>query len=196
MTKKIISLVALALIVSACSSNRNVPLAGATTPATGEDTSTQMADASAPKNDDEIVNMLLTVNTEEMNLAKLGKNQAQDSKVKEFANHMMAMHAKSNDEASMLRKREKIALSESIPSNTLKIVTEDKIEAMRSKKGKEFDRAFIQAQVELHQKALQKLQTSLIPYAQNAQLKAMLEKTKGEVQHHLEMAQNLQTSVQ
>jgi putative membrane protein len=106
------------------------------------------------------------------------------------------MHAKSNDEAAMLRTKEKISLTETRPSNVMKIVTEDRIEAMRGKKGKAFDKAFIQAQVELHQKTLEKLELSMIPNAQNPQLKAMLEKTKGEVKHHLEMAQKLETSVQ
>ena len=187
MTKRILSLLMLALIITACASRENE---------SAPEASSAASTTAAPMNDAEIVNLLMTVNTEEMNLAKLGKKQAQNKRVREFAAHMMNRHAKNNDEATKLRDREQIKLSETTPSNRVKIVTEESIELMKKMKGKDFDRAYMEVQVDLHQKTLEKLETSLIPNAQNMELKTMLQKTKGEVEQHLQMAQTLQSAVQ
>jgi putative membrane protein len=51
------------------------------------------------------------------------------------------------------------------------------------------------AQVDEHQKVLATLDDKLIPQAQNADLKSLLEKVRAKVASHLKMAQDVQASL-
>lgn len=145
-----------------------------------------------PRSDSDIINMLMTINTEEMNLSKLAKNQAQDPKVKEFANKMLTAHAENNDKAAKLRREQKIKLTETKSSKSLKTTSASVIENLRKIEGKKFDKAYMQEQITVHKKALDKLESTLIPHAKDTKLKTMLEETKKHVESHLKEAQELQ----
>ena len=56
---------------------------------------------------------------------------------------------------------------------------------LEGKSGAEFDRAFVQHQIQLHQNNIQKIQTQLLPAVQEAQLESYLQKTVKEMQGHL-----------
>jgi putative membrane protein len=58
----------------------------------------------------------------------------------------------------------------------------------------DFDRAYIDAQVDGHRKVLNTLQKELLPDANNADLKAYLEKIQPTVEKHLKAAEALQLS--
>lgn len=148
-----------------------------------------------PKSDAEVVNMLMTANTEEMNLAKAGMKKADNQKVEQFAERMFQEHKKSNDRAASLRKEENIKLVETQRSQELKTKVENSIEKMKNLKGKEFDKAFMDAQVTLHQKTLHKLETTLIPNTKNQALKRMLNEDKEHVVTHLREAQEIKSSL-
>lgn len=145
-----------------------------------------------PKTDAEITNIMMTVNTEEMNLAKVARQNAESQKVKDFAQMMFTEHAKNNDKAEKIVK----SLKETKASNTLKVGVEDKVEELKTMKGKEFDRNFMQVQVDMHKRVLERLDTALIPKAKNAELKTMLQETRGKVEGHLKEAQSIQSSLQ
>jgi putative membrane protein len=51
--------------------------------------------------------------------------------------------------------------------------------------GAEFDRAFVQHQIQLHESNIQKIQDQLLPQVQEPQIKAYLQKTLKEMQGHL-----------
>jgi putative membrane protein len=61
--------------------------------------------------------------------------------------------------------------------------------------GAAFDSAYIASEVTYHQELLDGINNALIPNAQNAELKALLEQTRPAVEAHLKHAQELQTSL-
>lgn len=154
-----------------------------------------IADTVVPKSDAEVVNMLMTINTEEMNLAKAGMKKAENKKVKQFADEMFKAHTKNNDQAAALRNKNNIKLTETGKSKELKTRVENSVEKIKNLEGKEFDKAFMEAQVVLHQKALHKLETNLLPNAKDSELKDMLQKTKEHVKAHLRDAQEIKSSI-
>jgi putative membrane protein len=56
---------------------------------------------------------------------------------------------------------------------------------LQGKTGAEFDRAFVQHQIQLHQSNIQKIQNQMLPAVQEPQLKAYLQKTVKAMQGHL-----------
>ncbi len=148
-----------------------------------------------PTTEAEVVNMLMTVNTQEMNLAKIARTRAENKEVKDYAEKMFKEHAENNDKAAKLRDKQKIGLDKTAASEKYKFTKEDKSEKLKKLSGKEFDKEYIQTQVEMHQNVLKRLEDTLIPNTQNKELKAMLSTTKESVQQHLQHAQKIQSKL-
>jgi putative membrane protein len=70
--------------------------------------------------------------------------------------------------------------------------TEDRLGILN---GVEFDRAYVNGEVSFHQSVLDTIDEKLLPNAKNADLQAMLKKTKPEVQAHLEHARKVQSKL-
>ena len=66
---------------------------------------------------------------------------------------------------------------------------------LKKKKGSDFDKAYIENQVMMHQQVLNDLESKYIPATQNSDFKAFLETTKAHVQEHLTKAQQIQSTL-
>lgn len=142
-------------------------------------------------NDSEIAAIAQATNTAEINAGRLAMEKAQNSEVKEFAQEMVESHTAMNEDLAELKMQ--ITMddkSQQIKQDAIK--TLDKLKGMQ---GAEFDRAYIQDQVKMHQKVLKMLNDKLIPKARNENLKAALHKAGPEVSSHLERAREIQSSM-
>jgi putative membrane protein len=77
----------------------------------------------------------------------------------------------------------------------MKSEASSRLENLQNLNGKEFDMAYISAQISAHQKVLNDLDSVLIPGARNERLKKQLEKTRSTVAKHLEHAKQIQTEL-
>ena len=59
----------------------------------------------------------------------------------------------------------------------------------------DFDEEYIEAQVDMHEKALKKLDERLLPNVQNAELGGLLQTMRTQVAEHLEKARALDKSL-
>jgi putative membrane protein len=145
--------------------------------------------------DGQIVDLVKIANEGEVDLGKVGKSKAENKDVKDFAKKMVDEHNKGEKDTKEVAKKGKIKAIETQASKDLKNSTKDKISSLKKLKGNEFDKAYIGAQIEVHQAMLDDLNNKFIPAAQNPELKAHLEATKAHVQEHLATAQQLQTTL-
>lgn len=125
----------------------------------------------------------------EVEFGKLAQDKAANSRVKEFAAMMVTDHGKANGELMS------IASSKSI---TLPAVLDEehqmKYDELKSKSGSEFDKAYVAAMVEGHQKTLALMQDG----AQNCKdsaLKGFAEKTAPVVKAHLDLITKIQADL-
>lgn len=153
------------------------------------------ADLGMPKNDAEIAHIVTTANELEIQASKLGQQKARKPEVKEFARHMVHAHTQNNKQAKSLAKEEKIKPAKNPTSEALKTDAEAKLAMLKDASGAEFDRAFMDAQVAMHQRVLAMLDEKLIPNAKNADLKEKLNTTRSEVAEHLEQAREIQRTL-
>ena len=70
--------------------------------------------SSKPQNDAQVANVVMTSNTEEMNLAVLAKKRAQNQKVKDFANMMYEPQANNNLATALAEKQNAEEISTSL----------------------------------------------------------------------------------
>jgi putative membrane protein len=123
---------------------------------------------------------------QEVALAKLASERAQNPGVKDFAKQMAADHGKTNDQVLQLAKTHKVAVPKD-PDPDQKAVRAQ-LERLR---GAAFDTAYINAQVGDHQATAHLLEHE-IGSGQDERTKALAMETLPTVMHHLEMARSLQ----
>lgn len=155
---------------------------------------TGIARAQTP-NDSQIAEIMKTANEAEIKAAKAAKSKATDAKVKDFAEHMIKDHEQNIKDEKNITKKQDIKLKNSDTAKSLKKDADQKLSDVKKAKGAEFDKAYIDMQVAMHQDLLNHLDQTFIPNAQNADFKAYLQTTREHVQQHLAKAQEVQASL-
>jgi putative membrane protein len=158
---------------------------------TGTNTAGANTGAYTTLSDAQIADVVKTANKGEIDASKHAKTHAKNKDVKNFANMMIQHHEKSNQETKQLLSKLKLKAETNDVSHTLEETAQSKINGMKDLKGADYDKAYIQAQIDMHQTVLSSIEQSLLPSAKNAELKAMLEKTRETVASHLSEAKRI-----
>lgn len=151
--------------------------------------------AQATPDDAQIAGIVVAANTVDINAGKLAEKKTKDSEVKAFARQMVTDHTAVNKQASALVRKLKLTPKESELGKTLKQGGADNLARLKPLTGKDFDKAYIDHEVEYHQSVIDAMDKTLIPNAQNAELKDTLVKTRPAFVSHLEHAKKIQADL-
>ncbi len=146
-------------------------------------------------NDAQILGIVITANTVDIDTSKLALKISEDKETKIFSERMIIDHLDMNKQAIALAEKLKLPITESDASKSIKYVGEVVITRLESLKGKHFDKAYIDNEVIDHEALLDTLDKTLIPNAQIAELKDALIKFRQTAAAHLEHAKFIQTTV-
>lgn len=152
------------------------------------------AQGAAPT-DPQIAAIVVTANQVDIDAGKLAGSMAKSKDVKAFAKQMVTDHAAVNKSATALVTKLKVKPEENDTSKSLKSGGDANLAKLKKLKGAEFDRAYVDNEVAYHQAVIDALDKALIPNAKNAELKALLEKSRPAFVAHLEHAKQLQSSL-
>jgi len=152
------------------------------------------AEGSAPT-DPQIAAIVVTANQVDINAGKLAQSKSHDKDVKTFAERMVVDHTGVNKSATELVTKLHVTPQTSETSQSLQKGGEDNLAALKKLNGSAFDRAYVDHEVAYHQAVLDAVDNTLIPSAQNAELKALLVKVRPAFVAHLEHAKQLQASL-
>jgi putative membrane protein len=147
-------------------------------------------------NDAQITKILHETNEGEIDLAKLAKSKSKNDEVKKFADHMIKDHTSNNKMGKQLTNKLNIKPVTSENSEEMKKEGSEKLAELKKLDGKEFDKAYMDSQVNTHTKVLSDLDNTMLTSAKNPELKAMLEKTRTAVSQHLDQAKKIQSTLQ
>jgi len=125
----------------------------------------------------------------EVELGKLAQEKGTSAKVKDFAKMMVTDHGKANEELMSIAKMKNITLPSSLDEEHMK-----KMEELKSKSGAAFDKAYVSAMVEGHQKTLALMQEAA-QHCKDSDLKAFAEKTSPIVKAHLDRITSIQSGM-
>lgn len=143
----------------------------------------------------DVLEILMTVNKNEINAAKLALEKTSNPKVKQFAQHMQTDHSKNLSETKAIAAVLKVQPVPSPISNVLHDKGKKELDKLNDLNGKAFDLAYMNAMVKGHQAVLDIITNKLIPNAKNPKLESHLQTTKMTVEHHLDMAKNTLSSL-
>ena len=184
---------AIAWVTLACDSSGSQPAdttAAATMSQPASDTGT------APKpTDAQIADIVLTANTIDSTVGELALTKAQSQSVKDFAQTMITDHSAVNKQAVALATKLGVTPEANDVSRQLKAGAEESQRSLQGMTGADFDKAYIDHEVAYHQAVIDALDNTLIPNAQNAELKALLTKTRPAFAAHLARAKGFQSSL-
>ncbi|MGH7527674.1 MAG: DUF4142 domain-containing protein [Gemmatimonadales bacterium] len=142
--------------------------------------------------DPQIAHVAVTANAIDSAMAELAKTKSRTSSVKDFAQTMITDHGAVNQQAVKLAQRLKVTPETNDVSGQLQQGADAARADLEGKSGAEFDRAYMEREVQYHQAVLDALDQALIPGAQNAELKSLLQGVRPAFAAHLERAKQLQ----
>ncbi|HEV2681548.1 MAG TPA: DUF4142 domain-containing protein [Rhodanobacter sp.] len=156
----------------------------------------QQAPAAAPAiNDAQIAHIAYTAGDIDITAARQALKKSSNKDVRAFAEEMARDHAAVNVQALALVKKLGVTPQDNPTSQSLSKNAAAELKKLAALKGSAFDQAYIDNEVAYHQAVNGALSGTLIPSAQNAELKSLLETGLKLFQSHQMHAEHLAQSL-
>jgi len=150
--------------------------------------------AQAP-NDAQIAHIAYTADSIDIAAGKQALAKSQNKAVRDFAQEMVRDHTAVNDQALALLKKLGVTPQDNPTSQALSKDAAAKLASYAKLEGKAFDKAYVDNEVAYHKTVNGALKTQLIPGAQNAELKGLLQTGLKLFTEHQTHAQHLAASM-
>jgi putative membrane protein len=161
--------------------------------------STAAAPAAAPADagptDPQIAAIVVAANTVDIEAGELAKEKGSNAEVKAFAQQMITDHTAVNQQATDLVTKLGVTPEDNPTSQQLTTGGATTKERLSRLSGAEFDKAYIDNEVSYHQTVLDAIDQTLIPSADNGELKSLLQQVRPAIAAHLQHAQQIQSKV-
>lgn len=151
--------------------------------------------AAASMNDPQIANVALTAHQIDVDRGKLALKHTRNDEVKQFADQMVHDHQAGIQEAVNLAKRLGVKPEPSDTSKSLKKDASAATARLKKEKGAAFDKDYIDTEVKYHEAVIDAVKNALVPGAQNADLKRLLEMAVPTLEGHLQHAKMVQAQI-
>lgn len=122
----------------------------------------------------------------EIETSKLALEKGSHAEVKKFAQTMIDDHTRANDELKALAKQKNLQVS-----TDAELMSKAKAMILQVRDGENFDKAYANNQVVAHEQAIELYQKAAA--TDDAEVSAWAKKTLPKLEHHLQMAKELQS---
>ncbi|MEO8992290.1 MAG: DUF4142 domain-containing protein [Nitrosospira sp.] len=146
-------------------------------------------------NDAEIAHIVVTANQVDIDAGNLAEKKASDEDVRAFAHRMVGEHTDVNKAAKELAAKLNVTPQDNPISKSLTEGGKKNIEKLERLSGKDFDKAYIDGEIDLHTKVIDVADNKLVPNVKNEELKALLVKVRPAFVSHLDHAQKLKAEL-
>lgn len=136
----------------------------------------------------DVAGIVLAANEGEIAQGNAAAGQATSAEVRSFAQMMVTDHTNALNMARDTFSRHNMTPGETDITRALRTNSDRTVTNLATYRGRDFDRTYMQTQVNLHQWLLTTLDTALIPSAPNADVRSLLQTQRGSVAAHLEQA--------
>ena len=145
----------------------------------------------AKPSDPQIAHIAYTAGVIDVAAAKQALAKSSNKDVKSFAEDMVRDHEAVNKQALNLVKKLNVTPQDNDTSKTLSKNAADKLAELGKLKGADFDKAYVANEVAYHKAVDSALETTLIPSANNAELKNLLQTGLKIFQGHEQQAEKV-----
>jgi putative membrane protein len=144
--------------------------------------------------DPEVASVAVIANQIDISYAEIAKQKSKDAEVLKFAATMARDHKAVIDQAVALVTKLGVTPKDNAVGKKLLADAEKTKKKLRSKSGKAFNKAYIDNEVAYHKAVIAAVEGLLIPGAENAELKALLQNVVPALKAHLEHAEMVQAN--
>jgi putative membrane protein len=159
-------------------------------------TAASAADQATKPTDPQIAHIAYTAGKIDIEAAQQALSKSKNKDVRAFAQRMVGDHTAVNDQALALVKKLNVTPEDNPTSQNLTQQAEATRNKLASLSGAAFDKAYVDNEVAYHKTVNTALSNTLIPDAQNADLKALLQKGLTLFQAHQKHAEQLSSQLQ
>ena len=145
----------------------------------------------AKPNDAQIAHIAYTAGQIDIKAAELALKKFKNKEVRDFAENMVRDHTAVNDQALALVKKLNVTPEDNPTSQSLAKGAHDERTKLASLDGATFDKAYVDNEVAYHKAVNTALSNTLIPDAQNAELKSLLQTGLTLFENHQQHAESL-----
>jgi len=156
---------------------------------------TSIAYAQGGPNDAQIAAIVVTANQVDIDAGKLAESKGKNKDVRAFGKMMVTDHTGVNKSAKELVAKLHVKPEDNPTAESLKKGGQENVAHLKTLKGDAFDKAYIEHEVAYHQQVIDAMDKTLIPSAQNAELKALLVKVRPAFVAHLDHAKQVQSEL-
>ena len=150
-----------------------------------------LAGAADKPTDPQIAHIAYSAGLIDVEAAKLALSKTKNAEVQAFAQSMQKDHEAVNEMALALVKKLDVTPQDNATSKALSKAAEEKRAELATLDGAAFDKAYIANEVAYHGEVNKALKTLLIPSAENAELKSLLETGLKLFQGHQQHAEHV-----
>jgi putative membrane protein len=144
--------------------------------------------------EEQIAEVIQAANAAEIQAAQMAKTKSANGEVKGYAEHMISAHNDNSEKLSDLQKKFKMRPAHNEMAQKISTDAKSQMTSLKQTPNKEFETAYMQSQVKMHQQLLNDLDQKFIPQARNPEFKSFLQETRTHVQEHLSKAETLQST--
>ena len=145
--------------------------------------------------DPQIAHIVVTANQIDIEAGKVAKSKSKNKEVQQCAQQMITDHSAVNKQAGALAKKLGVKPEDNDTSKSLKKGASENLANLKKLSGAQFDKAYVDHEVDYHQAVLDAIDKVLVPSAQNAELKGLIEKVRPAIQAHLDHAKHVQADL-
>ena len=145
--------------------------------------------------DAEVAHAAVTANQIDIDYAAIAKEKSKNAEVLKFAETMATDHKAVIDQAVALVQKLGVTPADNAVSKKLLADAEQTKKALRATSGDAFDKAYIDNEVAYHKAVISAVEGLLIPEAEHAELKALLQNVVPALQAHLDHAEMVQSQL-
>jgi putative membrane protein len=149
----------------------------------------------AKPTDPQIAHIAYTAGNIDIAAAQQALKKSKNKQVRAFAQNMVRDHKAVNQKALALVKKLKVTPEDTPTSQALKQQADATLADLGKKSGADFDRGYILNEVAYHQTVNGALQNTLIPSAENPELKSLLQTGLKIFQGHQQHAEQVSASL-
>jgi len=150
------------------------------------------AQTGTPLTQEQIVAITSAADSSEIRRAELAQSMAKSDKVKKLAEKIAKDHLAHKNKQAELAQRLRLAPVETPTSKQLESEGDQSLETLKAQRGDAFDRAYVDAVIRAHLSLLDLIDKKLIPSAEDADLRSVLQDYRSRVESHLKEAQDAQ----
>jgi putative membrane protein len=145
--------------------------------------------------DPQIAMVMRVANLSEVREGELARKKATDAAVRDFATAMVSEHSAQSSKADAALSQADVAAEDTLVSREMDAASGAATERLRALSGRDFDRAYIDRQVQAQEKLLGLIDSTLTPDARHKVLRTQLTELRGMVEKHFALAKQIQSAL-